>query len=105
MIKTFLEIAFLTDRDLSMLLQEIENHVLIIALSQEYEPCRCNSFLRERILAQFSYIGWRNYEMDRHCFQPMTPLDVVACQMRIMEIANQMIQEHRFDDYHTSWRA
>lgn len=101
MITEFSEIAFLSDRDLSALLSEVNNHVLLMAL-YETPGARCDSFVRERIVSRFSYVGWKIFEMDCKLICAANPGEVVACQENIIEIANHMIEEREFSDYYIS---
>lgn len=98
MIIKFSEIAFLSDRDLGALLAEVDNRVLILAL-HETALNKENSFVRERIVSCFSYVGWKLYEMDRNIVVPSGLADIVACQEAIIEIANRMIEDCGFEDY------
>lgn len=96
MVKIFSEIAFLSDRDLNVLLTWIEdNNTLQIAV---YD---CDPFVRERLFSRFSYIGWKCFEMDRAALVPPDKASIATAQSAILDILNWLIENRSLEDYPT----
>lgn len=94
MVTNFEEIAFLTDGDLGTLLCQVDNNTLQLALYQ------CEAFVKERVFKQFSYLGFKFFEMDREALTPPLPDQVVQAQQVVIQILNELVDSGQLDDYH-----
>lgn len=89
----FSEIAFLSDRDMGTLLHWVDNNTWQVAL---YD---CDPFVREHVFRQFSYVGWKSFEMDHKSLVPPTSASVQKAQSAILEVLNLLIEDLGLEDY------
>lgn len=93
MISQFSEIGFLSDRDLVTLLNCCENETWLVALYN------CDPFVRERVLRQLSYVGWKCFEIDWLALAAPDIISVGAAQAVILNVVNSLIVDRELEDY------
>lgn len=96
---TFENIVFLSDRDVLRLVEEIDNVTLLQACK------KCDDFLIQRIVSQFSQLG-RDYFCDDFARIGSVPDDeILAAQNRIGEVLSRLYLKGQLKDWDYKYAA
>lgn len=96
---TFENIVFLSDRDLLLLLKQIDNVTLLKACKQ------CDEFIVQRIICQFTEAGRQYFLVDSQNLGPTTDDEILAAQNKIGEILSRLYLKGRLKDWTSKYAA
>lgn len=96
---TFENIVFLSDRDLLLLLKQIDNVTLLQACK------KCDDFIVQRIICQFSEAGRQYFLEDSQKMGTTTDEEILIAQNRIGEILSRLYRRGKLKDWNTQYAA